>query len=321
MRPARQPGAARLDPANWLDPEGLAAWNDFAREWLGEARKSPRTLQSYGEALAQLAQHIAPVPVLEATRDDLGRYLAWAGDTRGAVTQQVRHRSLRAWYGWADREDLLPAGNPLARIPMAKADQKVVPVLTDQQLAALLKACVGKQHNQLRDRAIILLLCEAGTPRAEEMCEIELGDVDLTVGGECVLVHGKGGKDRLVPLSRVTATAISKYLRARPARAARLARRTDRLWLAEKGPLSERGLQDVVSRRGEQAGVGHVHPHQFRHTSYSRFEEAGGTVNDAMALYGWSADTMTKIYGRHAAARRAVATGRRLGLAGTIGAA
>jgi integrase/recombinase XerD len=110
--------------------------------------------------------------------------------------------AVRRFGRWLHAEGEL-AEDPLAGMRPPKLDAKVVPVLSDDQLRRLVKACEGKTLRDRRDEALVRLMLETGL-RAGEVVALRVEDVD--VGGGTLLVRrGKGGAGRLVPFSAQTA--------------------------------------------------------------------------------------------------------------------
>jgi len=91
--------------------------------------------------------------------------------------------------------------------------RKVVPVLTEDRLRALISACEGPDLRDRRDEAIVRLMTETGM-RAGEVIAIEVADVDLKTGSATVR-RGKGGKGRTVPFGPRTGRAMDRYIRLR----------------------------------------------------------------------------------------------------------
>lgn len=107
-------------------------------------------------------------------------------------------------------------------------------------------------------------------------------------------VLGKGGKARSVPYGKRAAIALERYLRLRADhRHARL----DDLWLARVKPLGSSGIYQMLIERAKQAGLGHIHPHQFRHSAVHEWLLAGGQETDAKRIFGWSSRQMLQRYG------------------------
>lgn len=119
-----------------------------------------------------------------------------------------------------------------------------------------------------------------------------------------VTVRGKGSKWRHVDYSIRTGKALAKYLRVRQKH--ELAN-LDVLWLGSRGmALTPNGVTQMIRRRCRQAGIGQLHPHQFRHWSASEHFTDGFSDQDAMRRFGWSSLEMPRRYGSATGARRAL---------------
>lgn len=274
--------------------------------------RSERTIQSYAETLLLLDAFTAAADIAELSKGDLEAFMADQLEEHRASTAGVRFRNLRAWYNWCVAEEIIDV-SPMARMTEPRPTDEPVPVVSDDDLRALLKACDGKQFEDRRDTAIIRLWCEPGSPRLEEMASITVDGLDMRAG--MVTLHGKGDKIRVIPFGAKTGTALDRYLRLR-ARQPRADRA--RLWLAsttgrgDGHPITGSGLTQMLRRRCDQAGIKRIHPHQFRHTAAHMWKAGGGNDDDAMALFGWSSREMPLRYGRSAQVDRAQKAARRL---------
>src|SRR5215469_12290221 len=226
-----------------------------------------------------------------------------------AATARSRQLAVRRFSAWLAGEGEIPA-DKLAHMSPPKLDVKAVPVLSDEQLRALLTACKGPDLRDRRDEAIIRFVTETGA-RAGEVLALELADVDLNAG-VAVIRRGKGGKARRVPFGPRTGTAIDRYLRAR--RHHRLAQ-SPALWLGRDGKeFGYDALRKTLADRARRAGVEGFHPHMLRHTAAHRWLTAGGSEGGLMAVAGWTRPDMLMRYTRARAEQRAAEEARKLNL-------
>jgi site-specific recombinase XerD len=126
---------------------------------------------------------------------------------------------------------------------------KPAPVISDDELAALLKACNGREFADRRDEALIRLLLDCGV-QISEACGLRVDDLDLDQG--MAIVKGKGNKARPIYFGARTARALDRYVRMRTQhRWAHL----DALFLIQRGALSPDGARERVTLRGQLAGL------------------------------------------------------------------
>jgi site-specific recombinase XerD len=229
---------------------------------------------------------------------------AWIADLaaagRARATIRSRWIALRSLYRWAAVEGEV-AENPVARVVVTKANEPPPDVIDDDDLRRLLKACAGIGFYERRDLALIRLMVATGL-RVSELCSLTVGGVDLR--NRVAVVAGKGGRPRAVRFDPATAAALDRYIRAR-ARHRHAA--NPALFVGYRGPITRKGVPAILNHRAVAAGIGHVHPHQFRHTWASRWLDAGGQEGDLQRLGGWESAEIMRRYGSARAADRALA--------------
>ena len=147
----------------------------------------------------------------------------------------------------------------------------------------------------VRDRALLEVLYGTGA-RISEAVGLDLDDLDLTE--DTVLLSGKGGKQRVVPIGRYAQEALSAYLvQVRPELVTR-GRGTARVFLnARGGPLSRQSAWAVLAAAAERAGLrAGISPHTLRHSFATHLMEGGADVRVVQELLGHSSVTTTQIY-------------------------
>ena len=192
----------------------------------------------------------------------------------------------------------VPRGLPTRRerqrpgqgVPLVRLPRTLPRILAPGEVDALTGAL--RTH---RDRAMVAAMVLGGLRRCEVL-GLRLGD--LRVAERRVFIaEGKGGHQRLIPVSARFFTAVSAYLDTeRPAGAA-----TDQVFVVLKGPrrgrpLSAAGLDEILDGARGRAGLAHATCHQLRHTCLTQLREAGMALEAVQAQAGHASIESTRIY-------------------------
>jgi integrase/recombinase XerD len=309
-RVAREGGGESYRLGHQLVDEFL----DFAS---GRAR--PNTVRAYAHDLKVFFTVVAKDPVEVAPADVVAFVAAQqqprpgaenvlrfpdAGSGLSAATVKRRLAAVSALYGYLlARADTPVATNPVPRglptrrsrrdlrgVPLVRAVRRLPRILDPAEAAALLEAMRTR-----RDRAIVEAMLLGGLRRCEAL---GLRLEDLRLGESRVFVaDGKGGHQRLVPLSPTFFATAAAYLECeRPMDAP-----TDRLFVVLKGPrrglaLSSEGVDEVIAAARKRAGLEHGTCHELRHTCLTRLREAGMVLEALQAQAGHRSIASTQVY-------------------------
>lgn len=283
---------------------------DSWRLHLRAERKSDETIKNYTTGVAQFLDHCERegVPAVLDKRTVNAFVAAILDGGAEASTARARQLGVRRFSAWLADEEEIPRDELLGLKP-PKLDEKITERLTEEQCAAFVKACQGKEFRDRRDEALVRFMLEC-VVRAGEVISMEIEYLDLTAG--TTRVFGKGRKWREVSFGPHTGRALDRYLRVR--RTHRLAD-TPALWLGDRGKgLGYFGLYSALQYRAELAGIENFHPHLTRHTAAQRWLSAGGSEGGLMAVAGWTRRDMLDRYTKATAAERAAAEARALNL-------
>lgn len=275
------------------------------------------TLSAYRRDLGRYREYLKDrgIADLEAVREtDIGEFgiALRTGDDRhpplapGSVARALI--AVRGLHRFAAAEGLISTDVAHAVKP-PMVGQRLPKALPVDQVLRLLES-VGADTGAggdagargLRDRALLELLYSTGA-RISETVGLDLDDLDLE--GRAVVLRGKGGKQRIVPVGRPALAAVDAYLvRGRPVLASngragvRAPGSAAALFLNVRGGrLSRQSAWQVLQRAAEHAGItATVSPHTLRHSFATHLLDGGADVRVVQELLGHASVTTTQIY-------------------------
>jgi integrase/recombinase XerD len=199
----------------------------------------------------------------------------------------------------------LTAADPARPVTPPAPPRRLPKAISVAEVERLLDAAgPGPQDDPrgIRDRALLEFLYATGA-RISEATALDVDGLTLDSlardGEPAVLLEGKGGKQRVVPLGRYAAAALDAYLvRARPALAAGATRTVPpAVFLnARGGRLTRQGAWAVLRAAAERANLLHVSPHTLRHSFATHMLDGGADIRVVQELLGHASVTTTQIY-------------------------
>lgn len=205
--------------------------------------------------------------------------------------------SVRSFFRFLHREGVV-AANPARQVRAPRYGRSLPAYLTQKEMSLLLDL-VANQAGKVdwlasRDRALVELLYSAGL-RLSEVHSLDVADLDA--GARQVKVHGKGGKERIVPVGRHAHAALRDYGRERAGRFGTPGPE-DAVFLSERGTrLSRRQIQRVVKRFiglvAEESGLS---THSVRHSFATHLLDEGADLMAIKELLGHASLSTTQVY-------------------------
>jgi len=268
-----------------------------------ERRAAAHTVHAYASDLAQLRSFLAARGFeLDATQLDLlalRAFLASLLPGHGSATIARKIASLRAFYRFLVRRGVC-AHSPAALLRLPKVPRPLPKFLALEDAASVVTRPRLERPGHalaLRDQAMLELLYGAGL-RVSELASLTLERVELPIAR--VRVHGKGSKERVLPLGGACVQAIELYLTQRSAlRHPRSGQQhAHAMFLGHHGtPLGVRQVQQLVKRYGISAvGRPDLHPHALRHTCATHLLDAGADLRGIQELLGHATLSTTQRY-------------------------
>jgi integrase/recombinase XerC len=268
-----------------------------------ERRAAAHTVHAYGGDLAAMRGFMATHEfVLDATQLDLlalRSYLASLLPANSSATVARKIASLRAFYRFLVKRGSC-ARNPAALLRLPKVPRPLPTFLAIEDATAVVTRPTLDHPGEAlaaRDQAMLELLYGVGL-RASELTSLTLERLDLPAAR--VRVHGKGSKERVLPLGAVCVRAIDVYLTLRPKlRHPRSGQQHPHaLFLGRRGTrLGVRQVQALVKRYGmSAAGRPDLHPHALRHTCATHLLDAGADLRGIQELLGHASLSTTQRY-------------------------
>jgi len=271
-----------------------------------ERRYSPHTISNYRRDLHAFHDYLLkPGPLnhtpgdWQAVSDSDVRAFAAAERSRGLAPQSVARRlsSVRSFFNELLRYEALEM-NPAKDVRAPKAPRTLPKTLDLDEVTQLLDRLPTTNGDTkegallARDLAIVELLYACGL-RVSELVGVDVGDIDAAAAS--VVVVGKGGKSRAVPVAGKAIEAIDRWLRHR----AQMAKADERaLFVSRCGTrLGTRSIQGRLQRLARQCGLSRkVHPHMLRHAFASHLLQSSGDLRAVQELLGHADIATTQVY-------------------------
>lgn len=243
------------------------------------------TRQRFKYALSNLTDFLGRDKELaQVTRHDIEH---WLGAMRvSSATQRLRLSTAKGFWRWAVIEGHTRR-DPTLGIRGPKKPRSVPRGLSDEDAVKVLAAATDSRH-----RLLLILMLEEGL-RAIEIARLQLGDIDMV--DRSMVVTGKGGHSRALPVTGVTMDAIQNYLGERGRNSGSLLLSYQRSYANDGDGLTATYVAKLAADAFRRAGV-HETGHALRHTFAHGLIDAGASLRDVQGALGHVSISTTQIY-------------------------
>jgi integrase/recombinase XerD len=270
-------------------------------------RDFPKEFLTYLQVEKGLARHS-----IDSYRRDLDRLQTWA-NKHGKEASELTRADLRKWIASLSREGLAPTSiaravsatrgffkflmldghiksHPAEDLDTPQRFAYLPKFLTEDEINRLLAAPDISTEEGIRDRAVLEILYATGL-RVSELVNLKQDDVDLLAG--LVKCHGKGNKERRVPLGKSAIHWLQQYSAVK---ASYGKQSTPYVFLHRGRPFTRQFAWSMIKNHAEKVGIKHVSPHTLRHSFATHLLQHGADSRSVQALLGHSDISTTQIY-------------------------
>lgn len=268
----------------------------FARYLRSECHLAENTVLAYDRDLRRFLSWLGNRRIAGLSISELSAYPAWLLQQGLAPASVSRHVvSLKVFFRYLQLESVLTE-NQAELLGTQKLWQRVPAVLSPEEIDSLLTAPRPPHPWPRRDRAMLELLYATGC-RVSELSNLEVRDLHLEE--RYCLCHGKGDKQRVVPLGKKAVAAVEAYVQhERPKLAARQSTPPQLLLLSTRGArLRRERIWELIKRYAKFAGcTDELSPHSLRHSFATHLLAGGADLRQVQEMLGHASIATTQIY-------------------------
>ena len=256
----------------------------FLESLSAERGRSTRTLSSY-ESDLRLANDAIPGGLMSADSATIQKYLSSLPDKPSSISRKAS--ALRGFYKFLMTEKII-SHNPTTNLELPKRNRALPKFLSIDEIELLISSA-GDIKTSIRLRAMIELLYASGL-RVSELCELPV----TGILGNKLLIHGKGAKERLVPMHAAAIDALNKWLDARGDNESKYVFPSN----SKTGHITRDGFFKILKKCATLAGIDptRVSPHVLRHSFASHLLAGGANLRAIQTMLGHEDISTTQIY-------------------------
>ncbi|WP_416652763.1 site-specific tyrosine recombinase XerD [Candidatus Pseudothioglobus sp. Uisw_086] len=255
---------------------------------------SKNTLSAYRSDLKIFSKWLNNSSLIDVDKKQIQDYFSYRKDSNiSASTQSRMLTCLHSFYQYlSDKQNLKI--DPTEQLDYPKLEKKLPVFLNVQEVERLLEAPNSKSLFGQRDRAMLELLYSCGL-RVSELINLSYHNINLK--DEFIRIHGKGNKERLLPMGEIAIDYLTKYeLNSRPALLKN--GQSDSYFLSNRGrAMSRQNFFYIIKDYASKAGIDKpLSPHSLRHAFATHLVQKGADLRSVQLMLGHSDISSTQLY-------------------------
>ncbi|MEO1770303.1 tyrosine recombinase XerC [Candidatus Enterococcus ferrettii] len=271
----------------------------FMRYLITERGYSVKTKEAYLRDLTAFCEFLedsGSADLLAIDHLDVRVYLAFLNDrgySRNTISRNIA--SLRSFYQYILKQEKMEE-NPFSYVHLKKKKNRLPRFFYEKEIDILFQSVEGDRPLDQRNRALLEVLYGAGL-RVSECANLTFSVIDLD--NSVMLIHGKGNKDRYVPLGSFAADALQEYrLDGRKRIMERFQKDHDYVFINHRGDqITPTGIEYVLNQLIKKSSLSSsIHPHMLRHTFATHLLNNGADLRTVQELLGHANLSTTQIY-------------------------
>ena len=258
---------------------------------------SNRTLEFYKENLSRFFDWLKSDELLLLSTDKWKEYGVYLhdtatkknGDKYSEASIQGCMRAVKAFYNYGTEQGVID-DKVFRQLKLPKAHNKEERILDDDEINTLFKCIDSTTQTGLRNKCFIALMLDCGLRRGEIP---RLNFADLDIKTKTMIIKGKGNKQRVVPMGKISAALLSDYISKY------------RLCAGQQAPVfvendnsrcTDNLIKQVFKRVKKSTGINRLHPHLLRHTFATNYIADGGDLETLRLILGHANIQTTQRY-------------------------
>ena len=255
---------------------------------------SKNTLSAYRSDLKIFSKWLNNNLLIDVDKKQIQDYFSYRKDSNiSASTQSRMLTCLHSFYQFLSEKKNLKI-DPTEQLDYPKLEKKLPIFLNVQEVERLLEAPNSKSLFGQRDRAMLELLYSCGL-RVSELINLSYHNINLK--DEFIRIHGKGNKERLLPMGEIAIDYLTKYeLNSRPALLKN--GQSDSYFLSNRGrAMSRQNFFYIIKDYASKAGIDKpLSPHSLRHAFATHLVQKGADLRSVQLMLGHSDISSTQLY-------------------------